>query len=114
MANALGTDIGCKFVKAEQKLYPYSNRPPRRFCIVYTPEFFTIEDVHDTEWQYLIIELATAMAKKVLGKALTSYVEKDALYTDAGKDYVEEGTQAYKELMEIIREKSTRIIVKGN
>lgn len=114
MANTLGTDIGCRFNKAKGELYPFSNRPPKRFCIVYTPEFFTIEDVTDTDWQYLIVELATAMAKKVLGKALTSYVEKDALYKDAGEDYVAEGNAEYKEVMERIRLKGKKIIVKGN
>jgi hypothetical protein len=60
------------------------------------------------------LELATAMAKKVLGKALTSYVEKNALYTDAGERYVEEGASEYKEVLDRIREKSKRIIVRGN
>lgn len=114
IANSLGTDIGCEFNKARQELYPYSNRPPKRFCIVYTPEFFMIEDVTDTDWQYLIIELATAMAKKVLGKALTSYVEKNALYEDAGKDYAAEGAAEYTATIERIRDKSKKIIVRGN
>lgn len=114
MANVLGSDIDCSFNKARQELYPISNRPPKKFCIVYTPEFFTIEDVTDTDWQYLIIELATAMAKKVLGKALTSYVEKGALYEDAGKDYVSEGNAEYTSVMERIQEKGKKIIVRGN
>lgn len=114
MANVFGSDIGCDFNKARQELRPYSHTPPKRFCLVYTPEFFTIEDVTNTEWQYLIVELATAMAKKVLGKALTSYVEKGAMYEDAGKDYVAEGTTEYKEVLEKIKEKSKKVIVRGN
>jgi hypothetical protein len=46
----------------------------------------------------LILELATAMAKKVLGKALTSYVEKNALYTDAGERYVDTYTTKSKSI----------------
>lgn len=114
MANVFGTDIGCDFNKARQELRPYSHTPPKRFCLIYTPEFFTIEDVTNTEWQYLIVELATAMAKKVLGTALQSYVEKGALYEDNGKNYLESGATEYKEVLERIREKSKRILVRGN
>lgn len=113
MLNTLGSDIDYKYIYAEKKLYPISNRPPSTFTIFYVLDYYSIEDVEDMEWQNLIVRLATAIAKRTLGSIRTNYKEENALYSDNGENYAEDGKEEYNAVMEEMKARGKRISIKG-
>lgn len=113
MLNTLGSDIDYKYIYAEKKLYPISNRPPSTFTIFYVLDYYSIEDVEDMEWQNLIVRLATAIAKRTLGSIRTNYKEENALYSDNGENYAEDGKEEYNAVMEEMKARGKHISIKG-
>lgn len=114
MFNSLGSDIDYKYVYAEKKLYPISNRPPSQFTILYVLDYDNIEQVEAPEWQNMIIRLAIALGKMTLGKIRGSWRQTSALHETNASEYVAEGNAEYLQVIEEMKNYGRRVIVKGN
>jgi hypothetical protein len=114
MANALGHDLEGEYDYETKKLYPISNRPPRYFTIKYVYDFESVEDVHEVDWQNIIIRLAIAIAKINLGQIRTDHIDKGSLWEDNGAEYLERGMNEHDAIIEELKQKGRHPIFKGD
>lgn len=97
--NSMSTDLLFKFDKYANKLYINASAGvPSEVTIEYIPRFDRVEDIESDYWIDILIRMAVANAKIIVGRIRTRYTQSNALWTQDGDRILEEGTTELNEL----------------
>ena len=90
--STISTDLDFTYDKEEQKLYVNTFYPvPSKITIVYIPEFYQVDDIHEQYWINYLNRLALAFAKITLGRVRGKYDLSSSLYKLDGNTLIAEG-----------------------
>lgn len=99
--NTTSTDLAFRFDRSANKLYiNIASNLPSAITIEYIPRYNDVSEIVSDYWIDMIIRLAVALAKVVLGRIRTRYVQSNALWTQDGETILEEGTNEINEIRE--------------
>ena len=103
--NTLSTDLAFKFDPYANKLYiNVSSGVPSHITIEYIQKFERVEDIESNYWIDILIQLATANAKVILGRIRSRYTQTNALWTQDGESILEEGKTELAELRQHLKD----------
>lgn len=96
---AISTDLDFYFDKEQQKLYVSCNTlKPSSVTVEYIPEIMKVEDLLEPYWQSLLLRLATAMTKQIVGRIRSKYKLNSAQYELDGDTLLSEATSELAEI----------------
>ena len=102
--NTLSTDLQFRFDKHTNQLYiNVAMDKPKYITIEYVPLYKDVSEIVSDYWIDVLLRMATAQAKIVLGRLRTRYKQSNALWEQDGERLLEEGTTELNELREILR-----------
>lgn len=108
--NTTSTDLAFIFDKASNNLYiNTSSESPEYITIEYVPDFDSVEEVASDFWIDVIMQMAVALTKIILGRIRSRYTQSNALWTQDGETILAEGTSEYQALQQYLRE-NTQLI----
>lgn len=108
--NTLSTDLSFKEDRHNKKLYiNHYTSQPNKITIEYIPKLKSVEDIKSDYWIDILIRLALAETKIILGRIRTRFTQSNALWTQDGDKILEEGNTEYKELIEVLRTNANMI-----
>lgn len=101
--NTLSTDLAFKYDKREEKLYINTSAGnPQNITIEFIPRIDTVEELTADWWIDVMIRLAVAKTKVILGRIRTRYTQANALWTQDGQTLLQEGTQELEAIREYL------------
>ena len=102
--NTTSTDLQFRFDKHTNQLYiNVAMDRPQYITIEYVPLYTDVSEVVSDYWIDIILRMATAQAKIILGRIRSRYTQSNALWTQDGEQMLEEGTTELTELREVLR-----------
>lgn len=102
--NSMSTDLDFRYDDLSKKLYVnYSQGIPNEIVIEYVPKLKDVSEIKSVYWQDILLKLALANAKIILGRIRTRFVQSNALYTDDGDAILTEGQTELANLREQLR-----------
>ena len=100
---ALGTDLDFHYEKQDKILYIYAHQShPQSITLVYTPEINDITDITEPFWQNLLLRLALAHTKEVLGRIRSKYSLNGATYSLDGNTLLSEAQSELSAIREYL------------
>lgn len=103
--NTMSTDLIFKFDKYTNKLYiNTSSGVPSTITIEYIPRFDRVEQIQSDYWIDILIQMAVANAKIIVGRIRTRYTQSNALWTQDGETMLQEGTTELQELRQHLKD----------
>lgn len=108
--NTISTDLGFKEDRHNNRLYINGNlHGSGHITIEYIPKITKVEQIKSDYWKDVLIRMATAMTKVILGRIRTRFSQSNALWGMDGDKLLEEGNTDLKELREVLRANSNLI-----
>lgn len=102
--NTISTDLSFTMDKHANKLYINNAMSrPNAITIEFIPVLKQVSDIKSEYWQDVLIKMALAQTKIILGRIRTRFTQSNALWTMDGERLLEEGTTDLKELRELLR-----------
>lgn len=97
--NTTSTDLAFRYDKSSNKLYiNVATNTPVRITIEYVPRYDDVEEIVSDYWIDMLVRLAVANAKVVVGRIRSRYSQSNALWTQDGESLLSEGTNELTEL----------------
>lgn len=92
MRNTLSTDLAFRYDKNTNYLYiNISTGLPENITIEYVPQYTDVSQIDSDFWEDILIQLAVAKLKIVLGRIRSKYTQSNALWTTDGETLLNEG-----------------------
>ena len=103
MRNTTSTDLSFREDKSENKLYINTcYNAPNMITIEYIPLYESVEEINDPYWTDILLRLAIATTKVILGRIRSKYKLSGQVELD-GETLLAEGNDELKELRERLR-----------
>lgn len=110
MENTTSTDLANYYDKINNKLYVNVNSNyPERITILYVPRFDDVSQIVSDFWNDILVRLAVANAKCVVGRVRSKFKQSNALWTMDGDALLAEGTDELKTLRQELKD-STQLV----
>lgn len=110
MKNTTSTDLAHYFDKLTNKLYiNISSNIPQTITILYIPRFDDVSQITSDFWIDVLIRMAVAQTKIVVGRVRSKFKQSNALWSLDGDTLLQEGTAELSALREEIRS-STQLV----
>lgn len=99
--NTTSTDLSFRYDKSSNKLYiNIATNEPKDVTIEYVPVYTSVSDILSDYWIDIIVRLATANAKVLLGRIRSRYTQSNALWSQDGDTMLEEGNSELSAIRE--------------
>lgn len=99
--STLSTDLAFRWDKASNKLYiNIAMDYPQFISICYIPDIQTVEDITSEYWIDILMRLAVANTKILLGRIRSRYTNTSQLWTQDGETMLAEGNAEMADLRE--------------
>ena len=99
--NTTSTDLDFRFDKSSNNLYVnIAMNRPSTITIEYIPRFDDISEVWSDYWIDVILRLATAQSKVIVGRIRSRYKLSNALWVQDGDTMLAEGLQEVADIRE--------------
>lgn len=103
--NTTSTDLSFWFDKPSNKLYiNISSNIPEKVTIVYVPRFDDVSQITSDYWIDVLIRLAIAHSKIVVGRVRSKFKQPNAPWSLDGDQLLSEGTTELNDLREKLQE----------
>lgn len=103
--NTISTDLDFVWDAHTKKLSVIMNPPyTNQITIVYVPDYKSVEEITEVYWVDIILKLATAYAKQVLGRIRSKYTLNSAQYSLDGETLLNEANQEITEIITYLRD----------
>ena len=101
--NNTSTDLAYIFDRDSSKLYiNVSSNPPGSITIEYIPLYQDVAEITSDYWVDVLIRLAVAKTKIVVGRIRSRYTQSNAIWYQDGKEILAEGTSELEQLRETL------------
>lgn len=108
--NTTSTDLAFYYDKLNQKLYVNINSNfPTSITVLYVPRFDDVSQITSDFWTDMLIRLAVANSKCIVGRVRTKFKQSNALWTMDGDSLIAEGTEELKQLRQELKD-STQLV----
>lgn len=108
--NTTSTDLAFYYDKLNQKLYVNINSNfPTSITILYVPRFDDVSQITSDYWIDMLIRLAVANSKCIVGRVRTKFKQSNALWTIDGDSLLADGTEELKQLRQELKD-STQLV----
>lgn len=105
--NTLSTDLSFFYDKYENKLYINTSASvPTTITVEYVPRLTSVEDFKSDYWIDILVRMAVAQTKIVLGRVRSRYRQSNALIEGDGQEVLTEGLQEYESIVEHLKANS--------
>ena len=102
--NTISTDLDFVWDAHNKELSVTMNPPfTNMITIQYIPDYKDVEEITEVFWQDLILKLATAYAKQVIGRIRSKYTLNSAQYSLDGETLLNEANQEIQEIQTFLR-----------
>lgn len=102
--NTTSTDLQFRFDKHTNQLYiNIGMDKPKYITIEYVPLYKDVSEIVSDYWIDIILRMAVAQTKIILGRLRSRYTQSNALWVQDGERLLEEGTTELNNLREILR-----------
>lgn len=102
--NTVSTDLQFRFDKHTNQLYiNIASDKPEYITIEYVPLYKDVSEIVSDYWIDIILRMAVAQAKVILGRIRNRFTQSNALWTQDGEQLLEEGNAELSELREVLR-----------
>lgn len=102
--NTISTDLDFVWNAHTKKLSVTMNPPfTSQITIKYIPDYKDVEEITEVFWEDLILKLATAYAKQVLGRIRSKYTLNSAQYNLDGETLLTEANAEIQEIQTYLR-----------
>ena len=99
--NTTSTDLAFRWDRSSDRLYiNISTSAPAFITVEYVPRYNDVSEVVSDYWIDIIIRLAVALAKVVLGRIRGKFTLGNLPYTSDAQTILDEGNQELRELRE--------------
>lgn len=103
--NTISSDLDHVWDAHNKKLYVTMNPPyTNQITIAYIPDYKSVEQITEVYWVEIILKLATAYAKQVLGRIRSKYKHNASQYSLDGETLLSEGNNEVAEIETFLRE----------
>ena len=110
LRNTTSTDLAFQFDKIENKLYiNVSSNVPTSITILYVPRFDDVSQITSDFWIDVLIRMAVAQTKIVVGRVRSKFKQSNALWVLDGDALLQEGTAELSSLRDELRS-STQLV----
>lgn len=97
--NTVSTDLAFRYDKSSNKLYiNVASNLPVRVTIEYVPRYDDVSEIVSDFWIDVLLRLAVANAKVIVGRIRSRYSQANALWGQDGDAILAEGTNELNEL----------------
>ena len=97
--NTVSTDLAFRYDKSSNKLYVnVASNLPVRITIEYVPRYDDVSEIVSDYWIDMLMKLAVANAKVVVGRIRSRYSQANALWGQDGEAILAEGTNELAEI----------------
>lgn len=97
--NTISTDLDFVWDAHRKELSIMMNPPyTNQVTIVYIPDYQSVEEITEVYWVDIILKLATAYAKQVLGRVRSKYTLNSAQYSLDGETLLNEAKEEIAEI----------------
>lgn len=104
MRNTVSTDLAFKQDRSTNKLYiNYDTNRPVNVTIEFVPVFEDVSEITSDYWKDILLKLAIANTKLILGRIRSRYTQNSSLWQQDGETMLTEGKEEIKELRETLR-----------
>lgn len=101
--NTTSTDLAFKYDKQANKLYiNVSEGMPSKITIEYVPKIIDVSEIESSYWLDVLLRIAVAKTKIVVGRIRSRYTQANALWTQDGNTLLQEGTQELETLRQTL------------
>lgn len=101
LRNTTSTDLAFRYDKSSNKLYVnVSTQNPGNITVEYVPRYDSVEEIDSDYWTDILVRLAVAQTKVVVGRIRSRYTQNGALWSQDGERILEEGTSELTALRE--------------
>lgn len=108
--NTTSTDLANYYDKLTQKLYINVNSNlPEKITVIYVPRFDDVSQITSDFWIDVLVRMAVANAKCIVGRVRTKFKQSNALWTMDGDTLLAEGTEELKTLRQELKD-STQLV----
>lgn len=102
--NTTSTDLSFIYDKHEEKLYVnVSQALPGNITIMYIPRFDDVSEITSDFWIDVLVRMAVAQTKIVVGRVRSKFKQSNALWVLDGDTLLQEGTSELSSLREELR-----------
>ena len=102
--NTTSTDLSFIYDKHEEKLYVnVSQALPGNITIMYIPRFDDVSEITSDFWIDVLIRMAVAQTKIIVGRVRSKFKQSNALWVLDGDTLLQEGTSELTSLREELR-----------
>ena len=102
--NTTSTDLSFIYDKHEEKLYVnVSQALPGNITIMYIPRFDDVSEITSDFWIDVLVRMAVAQTKIVVGRVRSKFKQSNALWVLDGDTLLQEGTSELNSLREELR-----------
>lgn len=102
--NTISTDLDFVWDAHTKKVYITMNPPyTNQVTIAYVPDYKSVEEITEVFWVDLILKLATAYAKQVLGRIRSKYTLSSSQYGLDGETLINEAKEEISEIINYLR-----------
>ena len=102
--NTTSTDLSFIYDKHEEKLYVnVSQALPENITIMYIPRFDDVSEITSDFWIDVLVRMAVAQTKIVVGRVRSKFKQSNALWVLDGDALLQEGTSELDSLREELR-----------
>lgn len=102
--NTISTDLDFVWDAHTKDLYVTMNPPyTNQITIAYVPDYQSVEEITEVYWVDIILKLATAYAKQVLGRIRSKYTLNSAQYSLDGETLLNEAKEELNEVITHLR-----------
>jgi hypothetical protein len=91
--NTISTDLAHYYDKSANKLYiNVATNIPQNITIIYIPRFDDVSQITSDYWIDILVRLAVAQSKIIVGRVRSKFKQTNALWTLDGDTLLQEGT----------------------
>lgn len=102
--NTTSTDLLFRYDKDSEKLYVnISSNRPDRITVEYVPRYEDVAEITSDFWIDMLIKLAVANTKVIVGRVRSKYTQSNALWVIDGPTLLQEGKAELDDLREKMR-----------
>lgn len=102
--NTISTDLDFVWDAHTKDLYVTMNPPyTNQITIAYVPDYQSVEEITEVYWVDIIMKLATAYAKQVLGRVRSKYTLNSSQYNLDGETLLNEAKEEINEVITYLR-----------
>lgn len=98
--NTTSTDLANFFDRSTGKLYINTIDRPSQITIEFVPRYNNVSDIKSDFWIDVLIKLATALTKQIVGRIRTRFTQSNALWLMDGQTMLDEGNNELNALRE--------------